>query len=243
MRDRQLPTAPPPRPAGRRRAAPPCGSPYVHPRRAPRLRPGAGPLGPASTSPLAARKMQGPPRTSRSPPRRPASGRCRLPRGSAARRGERPSRGRFSVAIRPPEAVHVFDHCWSVADSLAVQRVVSETHGRVTTMPPRMTLQTQAVLAQMLQGPTEEHYGLELAKAASLSSGTIYPILARLEAAGWITSAWEDIDEAKAGRRARRYYRLTGEGERAARAVLHSTSERLDFKAGRQARREGLSTS
>ncbi len=107
-------------------------------------------------------------------------------------------------------------------------------------MAPRMTLQTQAVLAQMLQVPTGEHYGLELARAASLSSGTIYPILARLEAAGWVSSAWEDIDETKAGRRARRYYRLTGEGEAAARSELRSTSQKLDFGAG--APRERLST-
>lgn len=100
-------------------------------------------------------------------------------------------------------------------------------------MVPRMTVQTQAVLAQFLATPTSDQYGLELGRAAGLQSGTIYPILARLEACGWIASAWEDVDEAAVGRRARRYYHLTGEGERAARAALHSTAVRLNFGPSR----------
>jgi hypothetical protein len=46
----------------------------------------------------------------------------------------------------------------------------------------------------------------------SLPTGSIYPILARLEVSGLATSAWEDIDEAAAKRRRRRYYRLTPDG-------------------------------
>jgi len=89
-----------------------------------------------------------------------------------------------------------------------------------------MTLQTELVLGALLASPTEPHYGLEIAKQAGLASGTIYPILARLERSGWVESQWEDIDPAAAGRRPRRYYRLTAEGEAAARAQLAGTSER-----------------
>src|SRR5689334_5100289 len=93
----------------------------------------------------------------------------------------------------------------------------------------RMTAQTQAVLASLLKEPERARYGLEITHEAGLPSGTIYPILARLEAAGWITSEWEEIDPSAEGRRPRRYYRLTGEGELAARASLAATVKKLEL--------------
>jgi DNA-binding PadR family transcriptional regulator len=50
----------------------------------------------------------------------------------------------------------------------------------------------------------------------------VHPILARLEGVGWLQSRWEDIDPRTEGRPARRYYRLTAEGARAAQAALAS---------------------
>jgi DNA-binding PadR family transcriptional regulator len=91
----------------------------------------------------------------------------------------------------------------------------------------RMSLQTQAILAALLQDLTGQHYGLELAKAAGLPSGTIYPMLARLEREGWVESEREDIDASTAGRRPRRYYRLTGAGVSVARAEIANTVKRL----------------
>jgi PadR family transcriptional regulator, regulatory protein PadR len=85
---------------------------------------------------------------------------------------------------------------------------------------PRMTLSTLRVLAVLLADPVAEHYGLELCHAADLPGGTVYPILARLESAGWLTSAWEDIDEATHGRRRRRYYQLSDSGAERARQAL-----------------------
>jgi PadR family transcriptional regulator, regulatory protein PadR len=85
---------------------------------------------------------------------------------------------------------------------------------------PRMTIPTLRVLAALLADPPAEHYGLELCHAAGLPSGSVYPILARLETAGWLVGAWEDIDEAVEGRRRRRYYRLTGGGLERARVAL-----------------------
>jgi len=90
-----------------------------------------------------------------------------------------------------------------------------------------MTLQTQVVLKVLLDDPTRDHYGLEVASAAELKSGTLYPILARLEKAGWITSSWEDIDESAEGRRRRRYYRLTATGESEARAAVADALARI----------------
>ena len=92
---------------------------------------------------------------------------------------------------------------------------------------------TLAILAALLVDVDQPHYGLELAKVAGLPSGTIYPALARLERERWVESERETIDPAVAGRRPRRYYRLTGEGERIARAELASTVKRLQPIVGR----------
>lgn len=87
----------------------------------------------------------------------------------------------------------------------------------------RMTLQTHMVLRALVSRPQDEHYGFELARDAHLPTGTIYPILARLEGAGWLDSDWETIDERAEGRRRRRYYKLTAHGKRAARETLEAT--------------------
>jgi DNA-binding PadR family transcriptional regulator len=83
-----------------------------------------------------------------------------------------------------------------------------------------MTLPTQLVLRAMLEDPTQEMYGLQISQAAELPSGTIHPILARLEACGWLESRWEDIDPATEGRPRRRYYHLSNAGVEYARTAL-----------------------
>ncbi|WP_406464547.1 helix-turn-helix transcriptional regulator [Streptomyces sp. NBC_01622] len=86
---------------------------------------------------------------------------------------------------------------------------------------PRMTLQTQLVLRALLEDPARQRYGLELCELAGLPSGTIYPILARLEQVGWLESSWEDpaVHEAE-GRPRRRFYGITQDGAEAAREAL-----------------------
>ena len=83
-----------------------------------------------------------------------------------------------------------------------------------------MTIPTQLVLRALLEDPTRELYGLEVGAAAGLPSGTVHPILARLEGLRWLESRWEEIDTRAAGRPARRYYRLTADGVQSARAAL-----------------------
>ncbi|MGC1209061.1 MAG: PadR family transcriptional regulator, partial [Ornithinimicrobium sp.] len=92
--------------------------------------------------------------------------------------------------------------------------------------PIRMTGTTQAVLEAFLAGPKADHYGLQIGAETALPSSTIHPILARLESIGWLTSGWEEIDPAQAGRPKRRYYRLTAEGLSASRAALAAARER-----------------
>lgn len=84
-----------------------------------------------------------------------------------------------------------------------------------------MTLQTQLVLRAMLAEPTAEHYGLQLCEETGLPSGTIYPIVARLEQLGWVVSSWEEpVRHTTEGRPRRRYYRFTDEGAAQARDAM-----------------------
>lgn len=84
----------------------------------------------------------------------------------------------------------------------------------------RMTIPTQRVLRVMLEDVEVERYGIEIADLAGLATGTVHPILARLEGAGWLVSRWEDVDPRTEGRAARRYYRLTASGVEQARGAL-----------------------
>lgn len=76
----------------------------------------------------------------------------------------------------------------------------------------RMSLQTLRVLEAFLENPNDELSGVDVHRRCSLPSGTLYPILLRLESAGWFLSRWERIDPSAAGRPRRRLYRLTPNG-------------------------------
>ncbi|HEX4814391.1 MAG TPA: helix-turn-helix transcriptional regulator [Nonomuraea sp.] len=81
----------------------------------------------------------------------------------------------------------------------------------------------QLVLRALLADPTREMYGLEICAEANLATGTVHPILARLENIGWVESRWEAIDPHEQGRPRRRYYRTTEEGSpRAAEALARA---------------------
>ncbi len=67
--------------------------------------------------------------------------------------------------------------------------------------------QTGAVLVELLGDPAVGRYGYELAKATGLASGTLYPILMRLEQRGLLDARWEFT-----GQRPRHVYRLTADG-------------------------------
>ena len=87
-----------------------------------------------------------------------------------------------------------------------------------------MTVPLQRVLRAFLDDPAAPRYGYDLMKAASLQSGTLYPLLARLEHQKLVVSAWETPQQD--GQRPRKYYRLTGEGIRVARLELARASAR-----------------
>lgn len=59
----------------------------------------------------------------------------------------------------------------------------------------------------------EHRYGFDIMEATGLASGTVYPILSRLERDGLVVAAWEDEESAaREGRPARKYYTPTEEG-------------------------------
>jgi len=104
---------------------------------------------------------------------------------------------------------------------------------------PRMTIPTQRVLRVMLSD-SREHYGLEIGQAAGLASGTVHPILARLEALGWVESEWEDMDPRSEGRPQRRYYRLTAHGKVASREALARAYRPVNTRSIRTPATEGM---
>src|SRR5881409_1300563 len=83
-------------------------------------------------------------------------------------------------------------------------------------MPPtRLTYPTAIVLLALSRG---YRYGFEIMDATGLASGTVYPILRRLEDAGMLSAKWEPAREARDEQRpARRYYQITGAGRQALR--------------------------
>lgn len=93
----------------------------------------------------------------------------------------------------------------------------AKTLCRVTTMGKqerdvRMSLQTMKVLEAFLEDPAAELAGADVQKRSGIASGTLYPILLRLETAGWFVSRWEAVDPTSVGRPRRRLYRLTPGG-------------------------------
>jgi PadR family transcriptional regulator, regulatory protein PadR len=77
---------------------------------------------------------------------------------------------------------------------------------------PRITTQSLKVLGALMSSGMEELSGSEIARGTKLASGTLYPILFRLEQAGWLESRWEEADPHKLGRPRRRLYKITGIG-------------------------------
>jgi PadR family transcriptional regulator, regulatory protein PadR len=74
----------------------------------------------------------------------------------------------------------------------------------------RVTDATLDVLEVLLHGGADL-YGLKIAKAAGRPTGSVFPILAKLEDCGWAASEWEAGGPATRGPR-RRFYQLSPNG-------------------------------
>lgn len=97
----------------------------------------------------------------------------------------------------------------------------------------RLSAPLERVLRALLEDPSEPRYGYDLMKAAHLASGTLYPMLARLQRDGLLVSEWEQPRTGdQDGRPPRKYYRLTGEGIRVARLELAAADLNAPRTAG-----------
>jgi PadR family transcriptional regulator, regulatory protein PadR len=83
-----------------------------------------------------------------------------------------------------------------------------------------LTYPTALVLQALARG---FHHGFDIMDATGLPSGTVYPILRRLDREGLLSSTWETQATAVRGQRPpRRYYEITAAGE----AMLAGAVER-----------------
>jgi PadR family transcriptional regulator, regulatory protein PadR len=79
----------------------------------------------------------------------------------------------------------------------------------------RSSKQTLMLLGALTARAANWHYGYALTRETGLRSGTLYPILMRLEERGWLETKWENqqvLAESRAGRPPRHMYRLTASG-------------------------------
>ena len=103
-----------------------------------------------------------------------------------------------------------------------------------------ITPKMATVLKVFLEDLDQPRYGFELMKLTGMASGSLYPMLARLEGAGWLTKGKESIDPHASGRPARTHYMITGVAVSAARVRLAALSEQFRPPvSGRRLRPQG----
>jgi PadR family transcriptional regulator, regulatory protein PadR len=88
---------------------------------------------------------------------------------------------------------------------------------------PRISPETLRVLECFLERPTGWHYGYELSRETKLKSGTLYPILMRLEKHKLLEARWVATQD---GVPPRHTYRLTPDGLELARTQLDEAHAR-----------------
>jgi len=92
---------------------------------------------------------------------------------------------------------------------------------------PRISRETHLVLERFLERATDWRYGYELSRETGLKSGTLYPILMRLEKHKLLEAQWITTED---GVPPRHTYRLTPNG-------LELARSRVRGMAGSQKRR------
>jgi PadR family transcriptional regulator PadR len=85
---------------------------------------------------------------------------------------------------------------------------------------------TKSVLLTLLAARPGSLYGYQLMAQTGLSSGSLYPMLARLRDRGLVEFTREDIDPHVEGRPARMYYRLTAAGTELAATLAQDSPAR-----------------
>jgi len=84
----------------------------------------------------------------------------------------------------------------------------------------RVTETTIRVLTCLFESEQADLWGLEIVRKTGLKTGTVYPILDRLETLGWVTSEWEAENDRPGARR--RTYRLTEDATHACKELVQT---------------------
>ena len=92
----------------------------------------------------------------------------------------------------------------------------------------RFSRQTLTILEALLARPSQWHYGYAISRQTRIASGTLYPILMRLDKSGWLETRWED--SVPQGRPPRHLYRLSGNGREWARDELRAARQTEFYK-------------
>lgn len=103
-------------------------------------------------------------------------------------------------------------------------------------MPPadlRLTGPAKEVLTALIARPGRDHHGTDLSEETGIPLGSVYPVLARLEALLWVDSGWEDPQRREQGFPRRRFYRLSTDGLAFARSALASDRAAASLPARR----------
>src|SRR5690242_14342657 len=79
-------------------------------------------------------------------------------------------------------------------------RPLSRLPSMVECKEPRLTHASLKVLRAFLDSPLVKLSGAEVHKQSGVFTGTLYPLLLRFEATGWLTSEWEVVDPKVVGR-------------------------------------------
>jgi DNA-binding PadR family transcriptional regulator len=83
--------------------------------------------------------------------------------------------------------------------------------------PPRISKQMRLLLPELLTAPQAWRHGYDLSQETGIKSGTLYPLLMRLEEQGFLESRWDEPE--REGRPPRHAYRLTAAGTALARSL------------------------
>ena len=77
-----------------------------------------------------------------------------------------------------------------------------------------VTYQSMRILNAFAVAPDRELSGADLLAAGTVSAGTLYPMLLRLEEAGLLKSRWTEVKRQIQGTPRRKVYQITGMGIR-----------------------------
>ncbi|MEU7857835.1 helix-turn-helix transcriptional regulator [Nonomuraea sp. NPDC049141] len=99
------------------------------------------------------------------------------------------------------------------------------------TSPIRLTAPTRDVLSVLLEAAAEgtPTYGLQICQMTGHGSGTVYPIIRRLEGIGWVRSYW---DESETTGPRKRLLEMTADGRGSAAEALSNRSAKLSSHWG-----------